>query len=193
MVHAELKANTNYRLSGWIKTAGLVGRGRALLTERERKVESAAVSATTDWREVDTMFNSSTNPKTDISISFNARAGETWFDDIKLTEMIPQASAAQDELAAGDAKRGEEIFWNNPTAGCVNCHMLGGKGSAVGPPLDKIASKKNAAYLQQALLEPSAALAEGFDQTPVSPMPPMGLILKAQELADVLEFLKAQK
>jgi len=193
VIQAELKANTNYRLSGWIKTAGVVGRGRALIAERERKVESAAVSATTDWREVDTMFNSGANTQADISISFNARAGEAWFDDLKLTEMIPQASAAQENLAAGDAKRGAEIFWNNPTAGCVNCHMLGGKGSAVGPPLDKIASKRDAAYLQQSLLEPSATLAEGYDQTPVSPMPPMGLILKPQELADVLEFLKAQK
>jgi putative membrane-bound dehydrogenase-like protein len=187
-----LKPNTNYRLSGWIKTAGLVGRGRALLLERERKVETAAVGATSDWREVDTVFNSGANPQTDISISFNARAGEAWFDDLKLTEMIP-VTAAQEELAAGDAKRGEEIFWKNPSAGCVNCHMLGGKGSAVGPPLDKIASKRDAAYLQQALLDPSAVLADGYNQTPVSPMPPMGLILKPQELADVLAFLKAQK
>jgi mono/diheme cytochrome c family protein len=193
VIHADLKPNTSYRLSGWIKTAGLIGRGRALLSERERKVESAAVGGTTDWREVDTVFNSGASPQTDISISFNARAGEAWFDDIKLTEMIPQSGPAQEAIAAGDAKRGEEIFWKNPTAGCVNCHMLGGKGSTVGPPLDKIASKRDAAYLQQALLEPSAKLAEGYDQTPVSPMPPMGLILKPQELADVLAFLRAQK
>jgi mono/diheme cytochrome c family protein len=72
----------------------------------------------------------------------------------------------------------------------MNCHMLGGKGSTVGPALDGIASKKDEAYLLESLTEPNAKLAEGYDQIPVSSMPPMGQILTPQELADVLAFLK---
>jgi mono/diheme cytochrome c family protein len=63
----------------------------------------------------------------------------------------------------------------------------------VGPALDGIASTRDEAYLLESLVNPNAALAKGFDQVPVSPMPPMGQILKPQELADVLEFLKSLK
>jgi len=78
----------------------------------------------------------------------------------------------------------------------MNCRMLGGKGSTVGPALDGIASRKDAAYLTESLLNPNAKLADGYTATPVSPMPPMGLILKPQEIADIEAFrqtLKAPK
>jgi hypothetical protein len=38
-------------------------------------------------------------------------------------------------------------------------------------------------------MEPNAKLAKGFEALGVSPMPPVGLLLKEQELADVLAFL----
>jgi len=101
--------------------------------------------------------------------------------------------SAFEAVVAGDAKRGEDIFWKHPVAACVNCHMLGGKGSAVGPALDGIAKTKDEAYLIESLAEPNARLAESYKATPVSPMPPMRLILKPQEFEDVKEFLKTLK
>ncbi|MNC98578.1 hypothetical protein D3C83_165890 [compost metagenome] len=71
--------------------------------------------------------------------------------------------------------------------------MLKGQGSTVGPALDGIAGRRDEAYLVQALLEPSAKLAEGFEKLGVSPMPPLGLILKPQEVADVKAFLLSLK
>ena len=71
--------------------------------------------------------------------------------------------------------------------------MLGGKGSAVGPPLDGLATRKDAAYITESLMEPNAKLSEAYTATPVSPMPPMGLILKPQELEDVKAFLMTLK
>lgn len=78
-------------------------------------------------------------------------------------------------------------------AACFNCHMLGGKGGTVGPALAGIAARKGAAYLKQTLLEPNAKLAEGFEKLGVSPMPPLNLILKPPELADVEAFILGRK
>ena len=93
-------------------------------------------------------------------------------------------------MAAGDAKRGEDIFWKHPVAACMNCHMVKGKGSAIGPALDGIAARATPAYINESLLEPNKVLAKGFEKLGVSPMPPMGLILKPQELEDVKAFLQ---
>jgi mono/diheme cytochrome c family protein len=117
--------------------------------------------------------------------------GDSYFDDVKLCELIPESDS--ELVSAGNAKRGEEIFWKHPVAACVNCHMLGGKGSAVGPALDGIAKTKDEAYLIESLAEPNARLAESYKATPISPMPPMRLILKPQEFEDVKEFLKTLK
>ena len=68
-----------------------------------------------------------------------------------------------------------------------------GQGSTVGPALDGIAARKDAKYLEESLLEPNKALAEGFQQLGVSPMPPMGLVLKKQELEDIKAYLQTLK
>jgi putative membrane-bound dehydrogenase-like protein len=190
VIQQELKPNTYYRLSGWIRTKEL--RGRALLVDRARGTETPFVTGDSDWREVDTLFNSGTNLQSIIHLVVAGESGDVWFDDVRLSEMLPLQDAGE-KVAAGDPKRGAEIFATHPTAACINCHMLAGKGSTVGPALDKIAAKRDEAYLLESLVEPSAKLAEGFTQSPVSPMPPMNLILKPQELADVLAFLKSLK
>jgi mono/diheme cytochrome c family protein len=112
---------------------------------------------------------------------------------VKFCELIPQAEAESEPLTAGDAKRGEDIFWKHPVAACVNCHMLGGKGSPVGPALDGIAKTKDEAHLTESLADPNAKLAESYKATPISPMPPMRLILKPQEFEDVKAFLLSLK
>ncbi len=94
------------------------------------------------------------------------------------------------KVAAGDPKRGEELFFNSPTAACATCHTVGGKGGVIGPILDGIAARSDKDYIVQSLMEPNAKLAKGFEALGVSPMPPVGLLLKEQELADVLAFLQ---
>jgi hypothetical protein len=42
-------------------------------------------------------------------------------------------------------------------------------------------------------MDPNAKLAKGFENLTISPMPPLGVILKEQELADILAFLDTLK
>ena len=184
----ELKPNTEYRLSAWIKTNNL--RGKVSLNDHLNRHETEKVTRNADWTQVEVTYNSGSATKASINLLHVAK-GDSHFDDVKFCELIPEAET--DTAVAGDAKRGADIFWKHPVAGCVNCHMLGGKGSAVGPPLDGLATRKDAAYITESLIEPNAKLSESYTATPVSPMPPMGLILKPQELEDVKAFLMTLK
>ena len=184
-----LKPNTEYKLSAWIKTHGF--RGKASLNDHIGRAETSSVKRTQDWTEVEVTFNSRTRDKASINL-LHVGKGDTYFDDVSLVEMIPEIEDDESKLV-GDVKRGEKIFWEHPVAACKNCHMLKGQGSAVGPALDGVATRKDAAYILESLINPNAKLAEGYTATPISPMPPMNLILKPQEFADVKAFIMSLK
>jgi len=187
--HMEIpvKPETVYKLSGWIKTKGVDG--TASLNDHVGRAHTNDVSRNTDWTQVETTFNSGKNTTTSINLLFVGK-GEATFDDISLNELTPVTEA---KLLAADPARGEEIFKHHPTAACVLCHALKGVGGNVGPALDGIAARKDAAYIKQSLLEPNAVLAQGYEYLKVSPMPAMGLILTAQELEDIQSFLQTLK
>lgn len=182
-----LKPDTEYRLSAWVKTHAL--RGKASLNDHIGRAETNTLTRDADWSEVEVTFNSGKNPKASINL-LHVGVGDSYFDDVKLCEITVASEAP---VVAGVAARGEEIFWKHPVAACVNCHMLKGKGSTVGPALDGIATRATPAYIEESLLEPNKVLAKGYEYLGVSPMPPMGLILKPQELEDVKAFLQTLK
>jgi putative membrane-bound dehydrogenase-like protein len=185
-----LKPDTNYRLGAWIKTHGLKAKSKVSLNDHIGRAETEKLTRKAPWTYVETDFNSGDRPKASINL-LHVAWGDSFFDDVSLCELIP---AVEDtKHLSGDPTRGETIFWTHPVAACMNCHMLGGKGSPIGPPLDGIAARKDRAYLEKSLLEPNAMLAESYTATPISPMPPMGLILQPQELADVLAFMESLK
>ncbi len=184
-----LKPNTEYKLSAWIKTHSF--RGKASLNDHIGRAETKTIGRTQDWTEVEVTFNSKDRPKASINL-LHVGKGDTYFDDVKLCELIMETEEDETKLA-GDVKRGENIFWTHPVAACKNCHILKGQGSAVGPALDGIATRKDAAYILESLVNPNAKLAEGYTATPISPMPPMNLILKPQEFADVKAFILSLK
>ncbi len=185
----KLKPNTDYKLSAWIKTHGF--RGKASLSDHLGRAETESVKRTQDWTQVEVIFNSKARDKASTNL-LHVGKGDVYFDDVKLCELMPEEDPA-DKLAAGDPKRGESIFWTHPVAACKNCHMLKGQGSTVGPALDGVAARNDEAYLTESLLNPNARLAKGFEKLGISPMPPMGLILKLQEVADVKAFILSLK
>ncbi|MEW6303654.1 MAG: PVC-type heme-binding CxxCH protein [Verrucomicrobiota bacterium] len=184
----ELKPNTQYRLSGWVKSHAL--RGKVSLNDHIGRAETDRLTrGESDWIEVDVVFNSGSRTRASINILHVAR-GDGFFDDVKLCELLPLEE--ENKPIVADARRGENIFHKH-VAACILCHSLKGQGSTVGPALDGIATRKDATYIRESLLEPSKVLAQGYENLGLSPMPPMGDIFNAQELADIQAFLATLK
>jgi putative membrane-bound dehydrogenase-like protein len=183
-----LKTNTLYRLAGWVKTHAL--RGKVSFNDHIGRAETETVRRReSDWTEVEAVFNSGSRTRASINV-LHVAAGDGYFDDVRLVELLPTEEESKPVVA--DAKRGAELFHKHPAA-CVLCHQLKGVGSTVGPALDGIATRATAAYIRESLLEPSKALAKGFEQYKISPMPPMGDIFSPQELADIQAFVLTLK
>ena len=184
----DLKPNTDYRLSAWIKTHAM--RGKASLNDHIGRAETEKVTAReSDWTEVEVVFNSGKRTKASINL-LHVATGDSFYDDVRLSELTVAGEAV---VTTGVPARGADIFWKHPTAACAICHMVGGKGSAIGPALDGIATRATPAYIHESLVEPNKVLAKGYEKLGVSPMPPMGLILKPQELEDVKAYLQTLK
>ena len=85
----------------------------------------------------------------------------------------------------GDPARGKSVF---TTLGCGSCHVLAAAGTdgTVGPSLDDSLKGKNAAYIEQSIVEPNAVVAKGYRP---NVMPSFGATLTKQQLADLVAFL----
>src|ERR1051325_1791959 len=59
---------------------------------------------------------------------------------------VSGVGANEVKVAAGDPKRGEELFYNNHIAACASCHTVHGKSGDVGPLLDGIAVRAHQTY-----------------------------------------------
>lgn len=66
-------------------------------------------------------------------------------------------------LEGGDTKRGYDIFFGRSSASCRRCHSVQNSGGAVGPDLSAIGKEKNREYLLEAMVDPNAKIAKGFE------------------------------
>jgi len=97
----ELKTNTNYTLSGWIKTAGSkeVSIGGIFRDEKgnylgnntgkpglHQNVWTPNVTGDKDWVYMERIFNSGTAPRLGIILCCTGNGGTAWFDDLELKE-----------------------------------------------------------------------------------------------------------
>jgi putative heme-binding domain-containing protein len=60
----------------------------------------------------------------------------------------------------GDAARGAELFRGK--GNCAGCHSIHGEGGVAGPDLSGIGESRSAAYLRESLVNPGAAVPEGY-------------------------------
>jgi mono/diheme cytochrome c family protein len=180
-----LKPKTQYRLSGWVKTHAL----RGIVSLQADGDQTDRISSESGWKELETIFHTGDKPQRRVALYLSGK-GDGYFDDVRLSELQPPE---EDKLLAGDVKRGEQVVLKHPTIPCILCHTVKGQGSTVGPPLDGIATRATPAYITEALLEPNKVLAKGFEALGTSPMPPMSLVLKPQEIEDVKAYLQTLK
>jgi len=83
-------------------------------------------------------------------------------------------ATASDEFVPGDSARGQEIY--RTKAGCVECHMIGGRGGLLGPDLSNIGAERNLHDLREALTSPRPSIPRGFQ--------PVRLTTKSGEAID---------
>ena len=65
-------------------------------------------------------------------------------------------TTADASQVAGDADRGRDLF--RAAGDCASCHIVAGRGTAVGPELTRIGLRRGADYLREALSAPAATL-----------------------------------
>jgi putative heme-binding domain-containing protein len=70
-------------------------------------------------------------------------------------------SPAADNQLPGDPAVGEQFFFG--TGQCATCHMVSGKGKAIGPDLSNVGREMTAPEIQAALLRPSAQITPGYE------------------------------
>jgi putative heme-binding domain-containing protein len=61
---------------------------------------------------------------------------------------------------AGDRAKGEQIFFVK--SGCVQCHMVKGRGGRLGPELTRVGAGRSVAYLTESIREPDKELSLGM-------------------------------
>ena len=68
---------------------------------------------------------------------------------------LGEQTTADASGVTGDAGRGHNLYW---AADCASCHIVGGRGTAVGPELTIIGLRRGPEYLREALRAPAARL-----------------------------------
>ena len=105
--------HSTYQLRGWIKTEGVKrggGRGALLNLHNLQGVATKAVIGTSDWTEVETVFE--TGPHDSIQINcllggWGTVTGKAWFDDISLT--LLKKGEFKPEITVDAGKKGEPL------------------------------------------------------------------------------------
>jgi len=67
----------------------------------------------------------------------------------------------------GDPAHGGELYRSK--GGCAGCHSISGEGGVVGPDLTTIGTSRSAAHLMESLVDPQAAVPEGYLLVTVTP------------------------
>ncbi|MEX2157101.1 MAG: c-type cytochrome [Gemmatimonadales bacterium] len=77
--------------------------------------------------------------------------------------------------------------------GCVACHKIGSEGGAIGPDMTRIGSRMSAAQIREAILDPDAQIAPGYENFKGIMPKTFGDQLTAAQLEALVRFLAARR
>jgi mono/diheme cytochrome c family protein len=99
---------------------------------------------------------------------------------------VPATSTPTVDTTKGDPAAGKAVF---TSSGCAGCHTYtpAGSNAAIGPDLDTALKGKDAAFVLESIVNPSAQIAPGF-QAGIMPTT-FGQSLSDKQLADLVAFL----
>jgi len=106
----------------------------------------------------------------------------TYNEKMNKSDLLTQFSST---LHGGDAEQGKALVFGGDAAQCIRCHIVGDKGSRVGPNLSDVGNMYNSDYLLEALIDPNAAIAPGYGS--------MTLTMKNKKMISGLFFSEDQK
>jgi mono/diheme cytochrome c family protein len=103
---------------------------------------------------------------------------------------VPQQGPEVD-LASGNADRGKTIFTETAQPTCGSCHTYeaAGTNAQVGPDLDDALADKDAEFVLESIVDPSAEVAPGFQDIMPKDYEDK---LDPKQLADLVAFLKPE-
>ena len=78
-------------------------------------------------------------------------------------------------------------------AGCLACHKVGSEGGPIGPDLTRIGSRLSTAQLREAVLEPDAKIAKGYEKFAGVMPKNFGTQLTAAQFESLVRFLASRK
>lgn len=88
-----------------------------------------------------------------------------WFTPHELRQIVAFVETlghSPPQKMAGDPVHGEALYATK--GGCSNCHTINGRGGALGPDLTEIGASRSPSYQRESLVEPEAAVPDGFLQ-----------------------------
>lgn len=77
--------------------------------------------------------------------------------------------------------------------GCIGCHVLDGKGGAVGPAFDRMGASLTADGIRRGILVPNADTAKGFERFAGTMPANFGQLLTAAQLEALVQFLASKR
>jgi putative heme-binding domain-containing protein len=86
---------------------------------------------------------------------------ETW----QIVAFVESLGQLPPQQIAGDPAHGQAVY--SGKGACASCHTVNGRGGALGPDLTDIGAVRSPSYLRESLLEPEAAVPDGFLQVEV--------------------------
>src|SRR5215471_4535972 len=75
--------------------------------------------------------------------------------------VLSMNAPAANEPLPGDAKAGEQFFFGK--AQCASCHMVQGRGAAIGPDLSSVGTRLTIEEIRESLLKPDARAPAGYE------------------------------